>query len=140
GRLGRTARLPAQCVDGPVADDAEGPAADRAAAAVVAGAAAPDREERLLGRVLRSGPVSEDPVGEGERRAAVAGVGELEGRRVLVTDKRHQVLVAEALDLVPGHGHAVKATGGRRKRITRPRVRRYCRPWRDPAPHACTRC
>src|SRR3954447_2456255 len=40
--------LAAQQVGRPVADDAEHPGADAAASPVVAGAAAPDRDERLL--------------------------------------------------------------------------------------------
>ena len=90
-------------VDRAVADDAQGPGADAAARAVEARAAAPDRDQRLLGHVLGGLAVADDPVGERVGGAAVAVVEDLEGERVLGRNERHQVLVGQALELSQGH-------------------------------------
>ena len=56
-----------------------------------------DREEGLLRDVLGRAAVTNDPVGERVRRAAMTVVDDLEGGRFLALDERHQVLVGEAL-------------------------------------------
>ncbi len=86
----------AQVVDRAVVDDAQHPRAHGAAVAVVAGAGAPDAQERLLGDVLGAVAGADDPVGERERRRGVALVDDLERRRLPAAHELHEVLVGEA--------------------------------------------
>ena len=67
-------RAPPQPVDRPVVDDAEHPCAHASARLVVAEAASPDRQKRLLHHVLRRRLLPHHPIGERERRSAVAVV------------------------------------------------------------------
>ena len=85
----------AERVDRAVVDDAEHPGADGAAAAVVAGAGAPEREEGLLHDVLGDAARARDPVGEREGDLGVALVEHLEGGRLAAADELHQILVGK---------------------------------------------
>ena len=77
----------------------EHPRADRAAGAVVARAAAPQRQERLLDDVLGGRAAAAHAVGERERGAGVPLVDDLEGRRLAAADELHEVLVGEVAQL-----------------------------------------
>ena len=103
--LRRLAGLAAEEVDRPVADDAQQPGADAAAGGVEAGAAAPDRDEGLLGHFLGGGAVADDPVGERVGGAAVAVVEDLERLGVLAADEGHQLLVGQSLRLLSPYRH-----------------------------------
>ena len=72
---------------------------------VEAGAAAPDRDERLLGDFLGGGAVADDPVGERVGGAAVAVVEDLERLGVLAADEGHQLLVGQSLRLLSPYRH-----------------------------------
>src|SRR4051794_5570782 len=88
--------LAAQGVDGAVSDYALRPGPNASPRAVIAGAAAPDREEGLLSDVLGAGAIADDPVGDRVGGPAVAVVEDLERLGVLLRDQGHQFLVAEA--------------------------------------------
>src|SRR5207253_10476895 len=83
-----------------------------AALALVAEAAAPDREERLLGDVLGDHAVADHAVGEREGRTAVPVVDRLERARVSSRDELHELLVGQPRD-VRGSDHARKPPRGR---------------------------
>ena len=93
----RAAGVAPQHVDRAVAHDAQQPGAHAASRAVEPRAAAPHRQERLLGDLLGHRAVAHDAVRERVGGAAVTVVDDLERRRVLALHERHQVLVGESL-------------------------------------------
>src|SRR5205085_4965065 len=109
-----------QRIDRAVVDDAEHPGAHAAPSPVVARAAAPQGEERLLRDVLGDAALAAHPVRKGVGGVGVALVDDLEGRGVATAGELHEVLVGQAAEarLARGLGgasawHATGLYGGR---------------------------
>src|SRR5689334_11997946 len=78
----------------------EDPRAHAAALPGVAGAAPPDRHERLLHGVLSRGTVAGDPVGERKRCTPMPVVDRLERLWIAAGHELHQLLVRQQMNVL----------------------------------------